>query len=61
MFDTDGSGAIGSEELKGAMQSIGLEADDDEIERLIREVGWRGGLGKGSNVLPPPQVDEDGN
>ena len=39
MFDTDGSGAIGSEELKGAMQSIGLEADDDEIERLIKEVG----------------------
>ena len=38
MFDTDGSGAIGSEELKGAMQSIGLEADDDEIERLIKEV-----------------------
>jgi Ca2+-binding EF-hand superfamily protein len=46
MFDTDGSGAIGSEELKGAMQSIGLEADDAEIERLIKEVGQQGG-GKG--------------
>ncbi|CAK5026712.1 unnamed protein product [Meloidogyne enterolobii] len=38
MFDTDGSGAIGSEELKGAMLRIGLEADDAEIERLIKEV-----------------------
>jgi calmodulin len=43
MFDTDGSGAIGSEELKGAMQSIGLEADDAEIERLIKEVNGMGG------------------
>ncbi|KAF7638436.1 hypothetical protein Mgra_00002114 [Meloidogyne graminicola] len=38
MFDTDGSGAIGREELKGAMLRIGLEADDEEIERLIKEV-----------------------
>ncbi|KAI3421953.1 hypothetical protein GPALN_012491 [Globodera pallida] len=38
MFDTDGSGAIGCEELKGAMLSIGLQADDSEIERLIKEV-----------------------
>ncbi|KAL3068077.1 hypothetical protein niasHT_038067 [Heterodera trifolii] len=38
MFDTDGSGAIGCEELKGAMLSIGLQADDAEIERLIKEV-----------------------
>ena len=44
MFDTDGSGAIGSEELKGAMQSIGLEADDAEIERLIKEVKENGGI-----------------
>uniref|UniRef100_A0A1I8BDR9 EF-hand domain-containing protein n=1 Tax=Meloidogyne hapla TaxID=6305 RepID=A0A1I8BDR9_MELHA len=38
MFDTDGSGAIGSGELKEAMLRIGLDADDAEIERLIKEV-----------------------
>ena len=41
MFDTDGSGAIGREELKGAMISIGLgNARDSEVDRLIREVVW---------------------
>ncbi|CAD5234796.1 unnamed protein product [Bursaphelenchus xylophilus] len=38
MFDTDGSGAIGNEELKEAIISIGLQADDQEIDALIREV-----------------------
>ena len=38
MFDTDGSGAIGSEELKEAIMSIGLAANDEEIDKLIREV-----------------------
>jgi Ca2+-binding EF-hand superfamily protein len=40
MFDTDGSGAIGNEELKSAIISIGLQASDAEIETLIREVGY---------------------
>lgn len=39
MFDTDGSGAIGREELKEAMISIGLgQTNDAEIDRLISEV-----------------------
>uniref|UniRef100_A0AC35GAQ0 EF-hand domain-containing protein n=1 Tax=Panagrolaimus sp. PS1159 TaxID=55785 RepID=A0AC35GAQ0_9BILA len=38
MFDTDGSGAIGSEELKEAILSIGLAASDVEIDTLIKEV-----------------------
>jgi calmodulin len=58
MFDTDGSGAIGSEELKGAMQSIGLEADDAEIERLIKEVNRIVEL---IEFNWPLKVDEDGN
>lgn len=38
MFDTDGSGAIGSKELKQAMISVGINANESEIEDLIREV-----------------------
>ncbi|VDK59634.1 unnamed protein product [Anisakis simplex] len=38
MFDTDGSGAIGNEELKKAMIKIGLQANDQEIDNLIREI-----------------------
>ncbi|EGT41438.1 hypothetical protein CAEBREN_06341 [Caenorhabditis brenneri] len=39
MFDTDGSGAIGNEELKQAMISIGLHANKAEIDNVIKEVG----------------------
>uniref|UniRef100_A0A915DN83 EF-hand domain-containing protein n=1 Tax=Ditylenchus dipsaci TaxID=166011 RepID=A0A915DN83_9BILA len=38
MFDTDGSGALGNVELKEAMISIGLQASEQEIDELIREV-----------------------
>ncbi|CAI4221708.1 unnamed protein product [Auanema sp. JU1783] len=38
MFDTDGSGAIGNEELKQAMLSIGMHANESEIDNVIREV-----------------------
>ncbi|CAI5455606.1 unnamed protein product [Caenorhabditis angaria] len=38
MFDTDGSGAIGNEELKQAMISIGLHANKNEIDNVIKEV-----------------------
>ncbi|KAI6174410.1 hypothetical protein M3Y98_01187000 [Aphelenchoides besseyi] len=38
MFDTDGSGAIGNEELKQAIISIGMQASDKEIDDLIKEV-----------------------
>ncbi|VDM46471.1 unnamed protein product [Toxocara canis] len=38
MFDTDGSGAIGNDELKQAMMSIGLHTNDQEIDNLICEV-----------------------
>uniref|UniRef100_A0AC34QH62 EF-hand domain-containing protein n=2 Tax=Panagrolaimus sp. JU765 TaxID=591449 RepID=A0AC34QH62_9BILA len=38
MFDTDGSGAIGSDELKEAIKSFGLQVNDSEIDRLIQEV-----------------------
>ncbi|EFP07995.1 hypothetical protein CRE_14767 [Caenorhabditis remanei] len=38
MFDTDGSGAIGNEELKQAMISIGLHANKAEIDNVIKEV-----------------------
>ncbi|EPB73982.1 EF hand [Ancylostoma ceylanicum] len=38
MFDTDGSGAIGNDELKQAMLSIGIHANEAEIDNVIREV-----------------------
>ncbi|KAE9413023.1 hypothetical protein Angca_002889 [Angiostrongylus cantonensis] len=38
MFDTDGSGAIGNEELKQAMLSIGMHANEAEIDNVIKEV-----------------------
>lgn len=38
MFDTDGSGAIGNEELKQAMLSIGISANEAEIDDVIKEV-----------------------
>ncbi|PIO72347.1 EF hand [Teladorsagia circumcincta] len=38
MFDTDGSGAIGNEELKQAMFSIGMHANEAEIDNVIREI-----------------------
>ncbi|KJH43106.1 hypothetical protein DICVIV_10890 [Dictyocaulus viviparus] len=37
MFDTDGSGAIGNEELKQAMFSIGMHANEAEIDSVIKE------------------------
>ncbi|KAJ1348633.1 hypothetical protein KIN20_003983 [Parelaphostrongylus tenuis] len=37
MFDTDGSGAIGNEELKQAMFSIGMHANEAEIDNVIKE------------------------
>lgn len=38
MFDTDNSGAIGNEELREAIISIGLQASKSEIDELIKEV-----------------------
>uniref|UniRef100_A0A0N4U4F0 Calmodulin n=1 Tax=Dracunculus medinensis TaxID=318479 RepID=A0A0N4U4F0_DRAME len=38
MFDTDGSGAIGIDELESAMKNFGLEAKRDELELIIEEV-----------------------
>ncbi|GMR32714.1 hypothetical protein PMAYCL1PPCAC_02909, partial [Pristionchus mayeri] len=38
MFDTDGSGAIGNEELKQAMISIGMDSNEEEIDKIIKEV-----------------------
>lgn len=38
MFDTDGSGAIGKNELKQAMKRIGVDATEGEIDELIEEV-----------------------
>ncbi|CAD5207897.1 unnamed protein product [Bursaphelenchus okinawaensis] len=38
MFDADGSGAIGNEELKEAILSLGQNISDHEIEALIKEV-----------------------
>lgn len=40
MFDTDGSGAIGNEELKQAMMSIGMHVNQAEIDNVIKEVGF---------------------
>jgi Ca2+-binding EF-hand superfamily protein len=59
MFDTDGSGAIGSEELKEAILSIGLAASDVEIDTLIKEVMLCfAGMQK---ITVTFKVDEDGN
>ena len=41
MFDTDGSGAIGTDELGDAMKSMGMNATQRELEQLIREVRFR--------------------
>ncbi len=38
LFDTDGSGAIGTDELGEAMRSMGMNANQKELEQLIREV-----------------------
>lgn len=38
LFDTDGSGAIGNDELGEAMRSMGMNPTDKELENLIREV-----------------------
>jgi Ca2+-binding EF-hand superfamily protein len=38
LFDTDGSGAIGTDELGEAMKSMGMNATQRELEILIREV-----------------------
>lgn len=38
MFDTDGSGAIGNDELKKAILNFGHQATDAEIDKLIEEV-----------------------
>ena len=49
MFDTDGSGALGKDELKEAMLSIGLHASDAEIDQLIREASESGDGGGGGD------------
>lgn len=41
MFDIDGSGAIGTDELSDAMKSMGMNATQRELEQLIREVCFR--------------------
>ncbi len=38
LFDTDGSGAIGTHELGEAMKSMGMNSTQRELEILIREV-----------------------
>jgi Ca2+-binding EF-hand superfamily protein len=38
MFDTDGSGAIGVDELRAAMKSMNMYAGDQELHTLINEV-----------------------
>lgn len=38
MFDTDGNGLIGHEEIHSAMHSMGLNPTDKEVESLLKEV-----------------------
>ena len=38
LFDTDGSGAIDSKELKVAMRALGFEPNKDDIKRMIAEL-----------------------
>lgn len=38
LFDTDGSGAIGSDELGEAMRSMGMTPTEKELDNLIKEV-----------------------
>ncbi|KAK0407528.1 hypothetical protein QR680_019243 [Steinernema hermaphroditum] len=38
MLDTDGSGALGNDELKQAVQRLGLQIRSEEIDDLIKEV-----------------------
>ncbi|VDN31138.1 unnamed protein product, partial [Gongylonema pulchrum] len=42
MFDTDGSGAIGIDELESAMRNLGLEPQKNELEQIIEEVDQMG-------------------
>ncbi|GMR58994.1 hypothetical protein PMAYCL1PPCAC_29189 [Pristionchus mayeri] len=42
IFDTDGSGAIGEEELEAAMHNLGLETTKEELDKIIDEVDKRG-------------------
>ncbi|VBB30996.1 unnamed protein product [Acanthocheilonema viteae] len=42
VFDTDGSGAIGIEELESAMRNLGLEPQKNELEQIIEEVDQMG-------------------
>lgn len=38
LFDTDGSGAIGNDELKKAILNFGHQTTDEEVDALIQEV-----------------------
>lgn len=38
LFDTDGSGAIGNDELGVAMRSMGLNPTEEELHNLVTEV-----------------------
>ncbi|VDK87584.1 unnamed protein product [Litomosoides sigmodontis] len=42
VFDTDGSGAIGIDELESAMRNLGLRPQKNELEQLIEEVDQMG-------------------
>ncbi|VDM98807.1 unnamed protein product [Thelazia callipaeda] len=42
MFDTDGSGAIGIDELESAMRNLGLQPEKNELEQIIEEVDQMG-------------------
>ncbi|KAK6107818.1 EF hand family protein [Brugia pahangi] len=42
VFDTDGSGAIGIDELESAMRNLGLEPQKNELEQIIEEVDQMG-------------------
>ena len=45
LFDTDGSGAIDSKELKVAMRALGFEPKKEEVKRIMDEMD-REGTGK---------------
>merc|ERR1711934_215 len=38
LFDTDGSGSIDTNELKAAMEALGMDAKSDEIRKLINDI-----------------------
>merc|ERR1711981_1368777 len=38
LFDSDGSGAIDASELKVAMMALGFEPNDDEIDKMVKDI-----------------------